>query len=279
MPRSFKDRFDPLNKILFTIFIFPIFLLILSGGCAPLHRTASVEPLTISGAEGLLSAIIDQNKNIQTFYSIGTISIKGLMLGSDANILMAGVRKPFAMKIEITHSWGKPALHILIREGRLEVLSYQEKLNYSGTFSPEALSNFLPGLVVDREMIWSILSGRPPVLSHESIAVSGNDMVSLQSNEGIEVEAINFPFGASFPEKVSFPTESLKIFFSNLKEENRISYAGEIKLSGEKLEKDFVLKINEMVYNAPVPDQIFTLEVPLEYETVNLDDFSKFKDK
>jgi hypothetical protein len=128
-------------------------------------------------------------------------------------------------------------------------------------------------------MIWSILSGRPPVVSHEVVTLSGSDTISLRSGDGIELEAINFPIGTSFPGKTAFPVQSLDVFFSDLKEDNGIPYAGNIKLSGKKLEKDLVLKINRMAFNASVPDQIFMLETPLDYTTVNLDDLAEDEQK
>jgi hypothetical protein len=267
------------KRSLAVIIIFISTLLILSGGCVTLHKPAPLEQLTISEADNILSGIKDQSDSIRSFYSLGVISLKGRMLGSDADILIAGIREPFALKIEITHSWGKPVLYILIREGRLNVLSYQEKLKYSGTFSPEALSRFLPGFYLDQEMIWSILSGRPPLVSHEVVTLSGSDTISLRSGDGIELEAMDFSFGASFPEKTAFPVQSLDVFFSDLKEDNGIPYAGNIKLSGKKLEKALALKIDRMAFNASVPDQIFTLETPSDYDTVNLDDLSEDEEK
>ncbi len=248
-------------------------LLLISGSCAPLHKPAPAERLTASDADRILSGIMSQNEWIRSFYALGVISIKGSLLGADADILITGVRDPsFALKIEITHSWGKPVLHILIKEGRINVVSYQEKIKYSGTFSPEALSKFLPGLSLNQEMIWSVLSGRPPVLSHDVVAVSGSDMISLRSNDGIDLEVINFPSGTSIPKKIAFPVQSLDIFYSDMKEDKGIPYAGGISLSGKNLEKDLELKIRKMAFNAKVPDLIFMLETPSDYRTVDLDE-------
>jgi len=270
---TYGRGFNQVKRSLSGLFIFILTLLLISGGCAPLHKPAPAEKLTASDADRILSGIRLQNEGIRSFYSLGVISVEGWLLGSNADILITGVRAPsFTLKIEITHSWGKPVLHILIREGRLNVVSYQEKTKYSGAFAPEALSKFLPGLNLDQEMIWSVLSGRPSLVSHEVVAVSGSEIISLRSKDGIDLELINFTSGASFPKKVAFPVQSLDVFYSDLKEDSGIPYAGNIRLSGKKLGKDLVLKIQKMAFNATVPDQLFTLEAPSDYRTVDLDE-------
>jgi len=269
---TFSRGFNQVKRSLSVLHVLLYTLFILSAGCAPLRKPAPLELLTINDAGRILSEINDHSGSIRSFYSLGLISIKGRILGSDADILIAGIKDPFTLKIEITHSWGTPVLHLLIREGSLFVLSHQEKLKYYGTFTPETLSKFLPGFNLDREMIWSILSGRPPVVSHKIVTVSGSDTISLRSGDGIELEAMNFPFRTSFPERITFPVQSLNVFFHELKEDTGIPYSGVIKLSGAALEKDLVLKIERIAFNATVPDQIFTMETPSGYGTVYLDD-------
>ncbi|MBN1625911.1 MAG: hypothetical protein JW944_05245 [Deltaproteobacteria bacterium] len=245
--------------------------LILSAGCAPLIKSIPSEPVTFSRADEIISGIKAQNDMIRSFYSLGIVSIKGWMLDSDADILIAGVRDPLTLKIEITHTWGRPVLHILLRDGKIQVLSFQEKQIYSGIFTPEALSRFLPGLSMDREMIWSILSGRPPVVSHDALGVSGTDRIQLYDETGLELEAVYLPLEGSFPKKVVLPAQYLNISFSDIRENSEIPYAGEIQLSGERLEKDLTLRIKNTVLNASVPDLIFTLEIPSNYIAVDLD--------
>lgn len=260
-----------MKKFLAVIYIFLFAPLILSAGCAPFIKSVPREPITVPYAGELISVIEEQNNKISSFYSLGVVSIKGWIMDSDADILIAGVRDPLALKIEITHPWGRPVLHILIRNGRINVLSFQENMVYSGIFTPEALSKFLPGFSMESEMIWSILSGRPPVVSHEAVSVSGTDSIILSDKTGLELEMIYLPLEGSFPEKVSFPGQYLNISFSNLKEDSGIPYAGEIQLSGKKLEKDLTLKMKKTALNASVPDRIFALETPSNYDTVNLD--------
>jgi hypothetical protein len=253
------------------VFILILLYLVILSGCASIQSTPQKQ-ISLQDAENIISKIKEQGDSVRSFYSIGVVSIKGWLLGSDADILVAGVRDPFTMKIEITHSWGKPILNILIMEGRLSVLSFQEKAVYMDAFTPEALSRFLSGFELDQEMIWSILSGRPPVVFHETVTLPRPDRISLSDNNGIELETIYLPLEGVIPEKVAFPAQSLDLFFSDLKEESGIQYAGEIKVSGKKIERDLALKINTISLNAPIPEQLFTLEIPSNYEIVNFYD-------
>jgi hypothetical protein len=249
---------------------------ILSGGCASIHKPLpQKQQISLSDAEKIISSIQEQGDRVRSFYAIGLISIKGRILDLDADILIAGVRDPFTMKIEISHSWGPAILHILIKNGRLEVLSFQEKVLYTGAFTPEALSIFLPGLNLDQEMIWAILSGRPPIVTHEIIKAPGTDRISLMDNDGTELEAIYLPIEGHLPNRVNFPEQSLDAYFFDFKEDSGIFYAGETKLSGKKIERDLTLKTKQMKLNASIPDEIFTLESPSTYKTVDLDKLSE----
>lgn len=269
-PFPFSKRFDQVKKFLIILLILsPI---ILSVGCTTIHHPVPLKQISLSEAENIISGIREQGDNVGSFYTLGVVSIKGWILDSDADILVAGEKDPFMMKIEITHSWGTPVLHILIKDGIFNVLSYQEKTLYTGAFTAEALSRFLSGFELNREMIWSILSGRPPVAHHDVIKVSSPDMINLSDKNGIELEVVYLPIEGSFPKKVDFPEQSLNIFFSDQKEDGGIPYAGQIKLSGEKLERDLTLIIKKISLNASIPDKIFALEKPSNYGTVNLDD-------
>jgi len=257
----------------FPAVIFILISLILLSSCASIHRTfLQGQKISLPDAEKIISGIEEQGDMVRSFYALGGVSIKGWILESDADILIAGIKDPFTMKIEITHPWGKPILHVLIKDGRLEVLSFQEKVKYLGAFTPEALSRFLPGFLLDQTMIWSILSGRPPILMHGAVRLPGTDRISLTDADEKELEAIYLPIAGYLPEKISFPKQSLDVSFSDVKENSGIAYAGEIKLRGKKIERDLTLNIKKLAFNGPIADQIFTLEKPSTYETINLDD-------
>jgi hypothetical protein len=244
--------------------------MLFSWGCATVPKPLSQPQLSIHEAQKIVSDMKSGNDMISSFYSMGVVSIKGWLMDSDADILVAGIKAPLKMKIEITHSWGKPLLHILIKDDLLEVISYQEKILYAGVYSPDALSRFLPGLNLSQEMIWAILGSRPPVMSHDVVTPEPG-RIALADESGREVETIFLPVTNNIPAKLSLPAQPLEVSFSDIRGDNGIPYAGKIDLKGSKGMKDLEMKISSMSMNLIIPDEIFTIEKPPSYKTINLD--------
>jgi hypothetical protein len=244
--------------------------ILIAAGCASLYRPSTLEQISADAAEGIISDMEGQGKGVGSFYAIGTVSIRGKIIASGAEILSAGIRDPFTMKIEITHSWGSPLLHVLIKDGILQVLSFQDQVLYRGVFTPETLSRFLSGFTLDEAMIWAILSGRPPIAGHDAV-LPGRGTINLTDSSGITLETIYLPVKTHLPQRVSFPRQSMEAAFSDFKEEEGTSYAAQVDLTGKKLQGDLSLKIKKLSLNTSIPDQIFTMESPAAYKTVDLD--------
>jgi hypothetical protein len=249
-----------------------LLILLFSCGCAIIPRPYPQKEISLPDAEKIISDIKAGNDMVRSFYTLGIVSIKGWVMDSDADILIAGIKEPFTMKIEITHSWGKPLLHILIKDSRLEVLSFQEKRIYMGAYTPETLARFLPGLNLDQVIIWSILSGRAPIATHDAVRLLKPDRIILVDNNEKDLETAYLPVDKQLPKKIMFPGQSINISFSDIKEEKEMSYAGKIELTGIKGGKDLSLKINTLSSNISLPDKIFTIENFSSYEIVNLDE-------
>jgi hypothetical protein len=251
--------------LILTIFI------ILSMGCAALyHPVPPGTPRPHEAAE-LISDMLDQEDRISSFYSLGTVLLKGWMFKSQADILVAGTRKPFKMKIEITHPWGMPILHILVDNQRIKVLSFEERKIYTGNITAEALSNLLPGNFWDPALIWSVLRGNTPIACYDGIGFSGTNRISLMDEKGTEIEIIELYPEHFLPKRASYPGKSWYISFSGFKENDGIYYASEVSVNNIKGERDLVLNTKEMVFNKSIPDQIFVLEKPVSFDTVYID--------
>jgi redox-regulated HSP33 family molecular chaperone len=71
-------------------------------------------PLTREQVHQILSTLIVQSEQAESFISSGRLKVKVDESEFNANILLAGTKSPFRIKMEVTHRWGRPLFHILI---------------------------------------------------------------------------------------------------------------------------------------------------------------------
>jgi hypothetical protein len=212
----------------------------------------------------------EQEKKVSSFYTHGSISVKDWKWESEADILIAGIKDPLRIKIEITHPWGRPILHILIDNKDLKVISFNEKRLYLGDFTPEALSRFFPGRLFGPDLIWAVLRGYPYLIKHHSIASPGANQISLLNQK--EREVIDLYPENLLPRLVSFPAQQIDLTFSEFQDNDGIYYAREVKVNSIKGSKDLILKSGKKVFNKTIPKQIFILKRPPMFETVYLEE-------
>jgi hypothetical protein len=258
-----------IGKIFRALFLL---LIITLTGCFHIQRRPSPGPYDAVQTENLISMMRDQEKIVSTFSASGTIIVDGWIWDSTAEILIAGIKEPFMVKIEITHSWGKPIIHILIRDDRLEILEFSEKRLYTGKFSSRSLSKFLPGGYYDPESIWAILRGFPNILPYKKIQSGGPSRIDLLDRKGNIIEEIDYYPGKSFLEAVSFPGYSHNISFSEFMESDGVHYAAKVKLENIKGGKHLILRKKRMAFNREIPDQLFIVKKPPNFESVFLDE-------
>jgi len=251
------------------ILIIPV---LFSFGCAGRTPVSKGGPLPYDPA-GLITRMLDQEKRVHSFYASGTILVKGWAWKSEAELLIAGTREPLKIKLEITHPWGKPILHILIDKNRLEILSFDEKRVYVGELTAESLSRLsLPGEFCNLNLIWSVLRGYPHIAVYDRISYSDMYRINLFDQEDMDIEIIDLYPENLLPKRVLFPGDSLDIFFSGYKNSDGIDYAEEVTVNNFEGRKDLTIKTRKMVFNKPIPDEIFILEKPGTFETVYMDE-------
>jgi hypothetical protein len=84
------------------------------------------------------------------------------------------------------------------------------------------------------------------------------------------VEIIDFSPENRFPQRASFPERHLKVTFFGLQEEGGIYYAQEVRVNSMKGRRKLLIKNKNMVFNKPIPEEIFILEKPPMFETITL---------
>ena len=87
----------PLAAFLLFFFISTFF-----SSCSTLYQSGFQRTLSLQEIEAILSDIKEQEESVSSFYTLGHIMVKGWIWDSEADILIAGIRDPFQLKIEIT---------------------------------------------------------------------------------------------------------------------------------------------------------------------------------
>lgn len=239
-------------------------------GCAPVPLGPPERPLGDQQVSIILSDLRDQDRRVSSFYSFGRLSAKRGYWEPDSSILAAGTRHPFRIKIELTHPWGQPLLHVLIEGGSLGILSFPDKKLFLGDFTPETLSRFL-GARLDLRLVWAVLRGYPN-LPADYLAVSREaNQIALLSEGGVQTETIEVSPESLLPKAVSLPEGRVRLLFLNLQEAEGIRHAGEVRVIVREGERNVSLKRERGIFNRSVPEQIFELPRPPGFEVIDLD--------
>jgi hypothetical protein len=238
------------------------------SSCATLYK-----PLDEGDVEAILSRIQAQQRKVFSFYTSGALSLQEGDWESESHVLIVGNRNPFKIKIEVTHPWGRPIVHILIDEEHLQVLSFTENKLYLGAFTPEALSKFLPGRL-DAHLVWAVLRGYPHLLSyHRSSSVKANQ-IRLFDETGKVLEILNVYPESKLPRMVFFPEKNIGLGLSDFQEINGIYYARKVKVEDVGGKSNLMLINRKMIFNETIPQEIFHLEKPPSFSTYDLEENS-----
>jgi hypothetical protein len=182
---------------------------------------------------------------------------------------MLGTRDPSRIKIEITHPWGRPLLHILIQETSLHILSFPEKRLYLGHLGTSAPLNLLPGRL-DPDQVWSLVRGYPVLGIYEYANSSKLNQITLLNGKTEIIQVIDLYQESNLPHQISFPEQGIKVSFSDFENENGIYYAEKITLDDPEGEATLALDRNHMVFNKSIPEAVFALEIPPEFTVIPL---------
>lgn len=243
--------------------------LIFFPGCAGIPVQPPPPPFSPQKIAQILSEIREQENKADTFFSTGKLMIKGEAPESESDILIVGSHSPFRVKIEVTHPWGRPILHILANETNLHILSFPEKRYYVGSLGNSVPSRLFPNSL-EPDQLWSLLRGFPILRKNDqAVSLKGNQIMLLNQDAEI-VQIIDFFPQSNLPRLITFPERSTKIYFSNYQKENNICYAREIRLSDPESANDLSINLKQMVFNKPIPEAIYNLEKPADFKTLPL---------
>ncbi len=262
--------FLPLKNLILAQIILLIFIL---HGCTFFTpRQKPMHFLTGDDVENIIENVEKQNDIVTEFYSTGTLSINGRIIDTSADIFIAAKRDPLMLKMEISHSWGKPLFHFLIKEDRLEIRDFTEKKQYTGKFTPYNLSRFLPNMDFSPDMIWSFLRGYPRFFSYGHVYEGAPGVLNIEDRERSRLGTLTFSPGEGIIEAVSSPPRSFSMKFTDFQKTGEIDYAEKTIVKGIKGSKDLTLKRKKVIFNKDIPDAIFTLKNRPLFEEVSFDE-------
>ncbi len=253
-----------LNKV-------PISLLVLFlfQSCAPIPVKPPPSPYGHQETDRIVAGFREQETRVDTFFSSGRLTVKTKNSESGSDILIVGSKNPFKLKIELTHAWGRPLLHIMIHDSVLQILSFTEKKYYHGHLGTPDSLKFFPARL-DPDQVWALLRAYP-VLREYSRAVSfkGNQ-ITLLNGKAEPVQVVDLYSESTLPRLVSFPEQGIKVSFSDFKNDKGLKYARKIRLDDSKTETILMLKLKQMVFNKTLPESIFSLKKPKDFEMLLL---------
>lgn len=249
--------------------LFSVTLLLLLSCCARVAVTPPSPPLDHQAITGIISAFKEQGAVVRTLFSSGTLTVDIKGSESDATVLIVATRDPSKIKMEITHPWGRPLLHILIKGSSLDVLSFTDKRLYSGRLGTPGMSRLIP-VPLSPELLWTLARAYPVLLKHNRVrSLKGNQITLLDQMED-KIQVVDLYPESDLPHRVSFCQQNAEVTFSDFQDNSGIRYAKEIGLHSPDDNARLALEIRQITFNKPVPDAIFRLETPRDFEVVPL---------
>ncbi|MBW2203123.1 MAG: DUF4292 domain-containing protein [Deltaproteobacteria bacterium] len=249
--------------------MFSVLLLLLLSCCARVAITPPSPPLDHQAITGIISAFKKQGAMVRTLVSSGTLTLDIKGSESDTNVLIVATRDPSKIKMEITHTWGRPLLHILINGSSLDILSFTDKRLYSGQLGHLGLSRLIP-VPLSPELVWTLARAYPVLLNHNrALSVNGNQIALLDQKED-KIQVVDLYPETDLPHRVFFSQQNAEVIFSDFQNSDGIRYAKEMELNSPDDNARLALEIRQITFNKPVPEAIFRLETPLDFELVPL---------
>ncbi len=256
-----KENSCPRNRRM--LFVLALMGLITLSGCAPVLFKKPLSDQELGKALSLLKA---QEEAVATFFTTGQMVVKDWYWDQEANTLMAGTRTPLRMRMEITHAWGQPILHLLVVGKTFKALSYGERKLYRGDLTPGALSKFFPA-DLDADLIWEVVRGFPKLQLDGRVESRKANQVSFLNRNGEEIGILDLDPESGLPRHLSYPERKVGISYADFQQEGGILYAKEVRVKQLEGTRNLTLKNGKMVFNKPIPDELFRMEIPPGFET------------
>ena len=252
-----------IRPITFFSFLLMFFLV---QSCTPVPvKRPFYPPYTDQEIKSLLVELKIQENAVHSFFSNGRIMFQRQGSEVEASVLIVGTRNPIKLKIEITHLWGRPLVHILITEKKFFILSFSEKRYYTGDIGEPFISNLLP-MHLDARLLWAIGRGFPILCEYHHATSPEGNRISLLNREKTTIQRIEFYPESDLPHQALYSDHGLEVSFSDFETENNIRFARETGLFDQKAGATLRIDNKQMVFNKAIEESIFDLSIPAGFK-------------
>jgi hypothetical protein len=243
--------------------------LILFPCCAPLKVKPLPPVLDQKSISEIVAGLKAQEGRVFSLFGMGSLMVEDGETETESDILIAGIRDPLRIKIEITHPWGRPLFDILIQESRINIISYMEKRIYNDSLRGSPLSRFFPGRLTSAQM-WSLLRGYPNLKAYDhAISLRVDNITFLSRAEEVE-QVMELYREDNLPRSLSFPGQGIEAMYSDYEDQDGIFYAKTTKLDDSENDIMLELDLKQMIFNEPIREAVFEQKLPTDFETVRL---------
>ena len=239
--------------------------LLLFQNCALVSTQPPSLPFGPQKIAELISVVNEQDKKVHSFFYSGRLTLKMNGAETESSILVAGTRDPVRIKIEITHTWGRPLFHILINESMLHIISFDDQQYYSGSLGTITSTKFFPGKL-DADQVWALLRGYPVLRKHNHAVSLKGGQITLLNKKSETVQVIDFYPQSNLCRLILFPERDIKLSFSKFQKKSDIYYARNITLNDLDAGTLLSVDLKQMVLNQSVPKGILEIEIPSDYK-------------
>lgn len=247
--------------------LFPVMLFLALCGCTP--RPAP--PLLTQGQVRELVSTLQEQEALARSFSFWDGALR-VVQGEQENafrILAAGARNPLRLKVEVTHSWGRPLWHLLIQDGEIRLASFVDQRLYTGSEGLFYFPSLLPFPVsVDR--LWGWLRGFPSLPPYHDAVCQAPGKILLKDRRGRPLETMRFCGSSPWPVEIQIPRTPLRVVIKDYAVLDAIPFARNLILEDPSQEIRVDLTRSHMRFNQPIPEEIFTLQVPDHFKRVPL---------
>jgi hypothetical protein len=241
-------------------------LLFVLSACAPFTGPPVPPPLTPAESDQLVTLLREQDQRVRSFFWSGRLTARKRLGQAENLIVSVGLRDPLRLKIEITQSWGQPIAQALISVTQAKVLVVPEKRFYVGHMKESGLSgDFFPA-GLDARQLWGALRGFPILPEYAHVISNRGDQLTFLDIEGKVIQTVDFDSATRLPRLVSLPDPVVNVSFAGIKDDQGVLYARHIIIESPDAGLTLELEMSQAIFNQPVPEAIFSLNPPLDYE-------------